>query len=95
MKLRNQTNETKVIYETALELFLKTWKRDYVRNIGIRLSDLVEDSHYQISLFETEEKIQKKSVDSALDKIKDKYGYDIIMPASLLTSTIDKSKNTQ
>lgn len=94
-KLKNQTNETKVIYEVALDLFLKTWKRDYIRNIGIRLSDFVEDSHYQISLFESEEKIQSKSVDQTIDKIKDKYGFDSIIPASLLTSSVDKSKNTR
>lgn len=91
-KLRNQTNETKVIYETALELFFKTWKKDYIRNIGIRLSDFVEESTYQVSLFEEKEQIEKKSVDDALDKIKDKYGFDSIMPASLLTSSVDKSK---
>lgn len=91
-KLKNGTNETKIIYETALELFLKTWKKEYIRNIGIRLSDLVEDSSYQISLFERQENIEKKAVDEVIDAIKDKYGFDIIMPASLLTSSVDKSK---
>ena len=94
-KLRNQTNETKVIYETALDLFLKTWKKDYIRNIGIRLSDLVEDSSYQISLFEQKETIEKKGVDEVIDKIKDKFGYDSIIPASLLTSSVEKSKKTK
>ncbi len=92
IKLKNQTNETKVIYDVAFDLFLKTWKKDYIRNIGIRLSDFVEDNHYQMNLFESEKQIQKKPIDSALDKIKDKYGYDSIIPASLLTSSVDKSK---
>lgn len=94
-KLRNATNETKIIYETAFALFQKTWKKDYIRNIGIRLADLVEDSSYQVSLFEKEEDINKKKVDVALDKIKDKYGFDSIIPASLLSSKIDKSKRTK
>ena len=92
-KLKNQINSSKQIYIEAVDLFLKTWKKDYVRNIGIRLSDLTESNEYQISLFEQSEKIETKQVDEAIDAIKDKYGFDSI-PASLLTTSVEKGKRT-
>ena len=93
-KLKNQINSSKQIYIEAVDLFLKTWKKDYVRNIGIRLSDLTESNEYQISLFEQSEKIETKQVDEAIDAIKDKYGFDSIIPASLLTTSVEKGKRT-
>lgn len=93
-KLKNQINSSKQIYIEAVDLFLKTWKKDYVRNIGIRLSDLTESNEYQISLFEQSEKVETKQVDEAIDAIKDKYGFDSIIPASLLTTSVEKGKRT-
>lgn len=93
-KLNKQTDSSIEIYNEAVDLFEKTWRKDYIRNIGIRLSDLTDDKGYQMNLFEHKSENNNTEVDKIMDEIKDKYGFDSIMPASLLTKNVDKSKNT-
>lgn len=88
MKLYNQTNVTDEIYKTAVTLFDRAWRQDDIRNIGIRLSDLVSGKEKQISLFETEKDEKSDKIQEVLDQIKDKYGNNSIISASLL----DKEK---
>ena len=79
-KLSTATNSTKVIYETAIELFNKKWQYEPVRLLGISLSNLCEEVIEQTSLFESNTSINIKSqkIDKIMDGIKDKYGEEII-----------------
>lgn len=86
MTLSIPINSNDDIYDSAIKILYKAWNFEKIRNIGIRLSNFTDNRIAQSSLFEevgsrleNNEKIQ-----SALDKIKDKYGADIINPASLL-----------
>lgn len=79
-------NSNEDIYDNVLKVLYKVWNFEKIRNIGIRLSGLTDKRIAQTSLFNDDiaksssnEKIQK-----VLDNIKDKYGSDIINPASLL-----------
>ena len=83
MRLVNPTNVTKEIYKYACDVLEKGWKKEPIRLIGIRLDNLTTSNEKQISLFddklsESDDKIQK-----VLDNISDKYGDNIIIPASL------------
>ena len=83
MKLVNPTNVTKEIYNYALEVLEKGWRGEAIRLIGIRLADLTSDNNKQISLFDKKIDESNEKIQEVLDNISDKYGDNIIMPASL------------
>jgi DNA polymerase-4 len=71
------------IYKNVINLLEKTWDFEKIRNIGIRLSNLSEEKVISQNLFKEDKKDNTK-FQKALDSIKDKYGSDIINPASIL-----------
>ena len=78
-------NSNNSIYEKAINLLYKSWNFEKIRNIGIRISGFTDKRVAQTSLFESEnDDIANEKIQSVLDSIKDKYGSDIINPASLL-----------
>lgn len=90
-KLKNATNTTSVIYETSKELLKEMWNDEAVRLVGIRLDNLVENSNYQLSLFEQIKTVENNSkLDETIDEIKNKYGVNIIKRASLMENKITK-----
>lgn len=83
MKLVNPTNVTKEIYKYACEVLEHGWKKDPIRLIGIRLDNLTLDNNKQISLFDDKKDEGNDKIQEVLDNINDKYGDNIIIPASL------------
>ena len=83
MKLVNPTNVTSEIYKYACEVLEKGWKKEPLRLIGIRLDNLTSNSDKQISIFDTDTNDSNDKIQKVLDNISDKYGDNIIMPASL------------
>lgn len=85
VKLENVTNNNSVIFETAGKLLDEMWKDDPIRLVGLALDGLTNELSYQVSLFDKEEDIsQSKELDEAVDKLKDKFGFDVINKASLV-----------
>ncbi len=88
MKLDNATDITEEIYKNILNLFENFWDGTKIRNLGVRLSNFTDHCDRQLSLFETysekDHKFQK-----VLDKVKDKYGKNAVIPASLLNKNDD------
>ena len=85
-KLNFDTSSTKEIYKAGKELLHELFnkvKNTKVRLIGLRVDTISEKAEKQISLFDKEEKHEEKqnNLDSAIDKIKGKYGYNIISRA--------------
>jgi len=71
------TDDDKIIFDTALNLFRKTYtRRVSIRLIGIRLTKFSEFSEQEI-LFEDKNTIRKKMF-RAITKIRDKFGYSSI-----------------
>ena len=83
MRLVNPTNVTKEIYKYACEVLEKGWKREPIRLIGIRLDNLTTSNEKQISLFDDKLSESNDKIQEVLDNISDKYGDNIIIPASL------------
>lgn len=78
-KLKNCTNDEKVIYETVIKLFKDNWDNTPIRLLGIRLDTLTDTNDYQISLFESIEKKEKDDkLSKTLDLLRKKYGDNII-----------------
>ncbi len=91
-KLKNATNITSEIFKISKKLFDEMWDNRPIRLIGIRLDTLVTKDHYQLSLFENviDREVTNK-LEKTLDKLKEKYGYDIITVAALQKKN-DKDK---
>lgn len=83
VKLNNATDITNEIYENIEKLFDNFWDGTKIRNIGVRLSGFKEKCDRQLSLFETYDE-QDHLFQKTLDNINNKYGENMIMPASLL-----------
>ncbi len=78
-------NSNDAIYDKVINLLYKSWNFEKIRNIGIRISGFTDKRVAQTSLFESEnDDIANEKIQAVLDSIKDKYGSDIINPASLL-----------
>lgn len=75
--LTNPTNDDRIIYSTALELFKSNYKRRVsIRLIGIHLTNFSEGFSQDV-LFETIDEKRKKLLNS-IDKLRNKYGLEII-----------------
>ena len=95
-KLPNQSSDTKIIYKKVIEIFEKNFKKEPLRLIGVRLSELTEKVNQQISIFEIdlskdEEKEKDSSIQKTIDQLNKKFGSDLIISASL--KAIAKHKN--
>lgn len=77
-KLEIPTDETIEIYHIAKELLPMIQKDYYVRLLGVRVDNLVDKDEHQLSIFEKKENDKEKKLDIVMDKIKQKYGYDVI-----------------
>jgi DNA polymerase-4 len=90
IKLKNATNLTNEIYETAKQLFDEVWNKEPVRLIGVRLDNLTNSTYHQMSLFESiDDREKDTTLEEVVDKLKDKYGNKIIKIATL----VDDKKN--
>ena len=80
-KLMMPTDNTKIILDEAKKLLHELYDKTPIRLIGVSVSGLVEKEERQISLFENIENEKQKKIDSVLDNIKEKYGYEAITRA--------------
>lgn len=83
MKLNNPTNLTLELYDYALKVLEKGWKKEPIRLIGVRLGDLTTDSNRQLSLFDDNKVESSTKIQKVVDNISSKYGDSIIIPAAL------------
>ena len=88
-KLDFATDSTKIIGKEAKKLLTEIYNNTPIRLIGVSVSSLVEKEERQISLFENIENEKQKKIDSVLDNIKEKYGYEAITRAGKMQ--IDKN----
>lgn len=82
MTLQQPSSLTHEVAHAAQKLFLENWKGLPVTHLNISLSQLSDDSVYQLTLFE--DRTAAYAIERASDHIKDRYGSDAIMRASSL-----------
>ena len=82
IRLKNATNSMSVIFETARKLTHEMWKDEAIRLVGLGVDNLTHELTYQASLFDDNYE-ENNMLESALDNIKNKYGYSIIGTASM------------
>ena len=93
-KMENSTDITSEIYDAAVKLMKEAWKGEPLRLIGLSASDIDKDGYRQMSLFGEEDKEKQKSLDKALDKIRNKYGNDSVMRAGIGVFRADRRNKT-
>lgn len=84
LTLNTSTDSTSVLYQNACRLLKEFWDLTPVRLIGLRASQISEDSYEQLSLFETDQSKKMRELERTVDKIRGKYGVDSIKRASFL-----------
>ena len=88
-QLSKPTNDARILYETACQLFEEAWSGEPVRLLGIRTSKLVDESEpEQLSIFDIEfpkEPDEKhKKLNAAMDEIRKRFGENAVKKASLM-----------
>lgn len=92
-KLKNPTNLTTEIIKEVKSLFDEAWEEEPIRLIGIRLDSLTDNCPYQMSLFENiEEREKKEKLEKIVDGINQKFGYQTVKKASLVSGSKEKLK---
>lgn len=87
--LESPTASTDAVYRTACALFDELWNGAPIRLLGIRTGKLSEEGEpVQLSLFDYTAPVSEKQqkLDTALDKIRSKYGENAIKRGSLMDS---------
>lgn len=76
-RLTNPSNVTNEIYDVAAEVVTKALQgRDFrIRLIGVGLSQLNRAAQRQLMLFDEEQHQAQQKIDTATDKIRDKFGH--------------------
>ncbi len=84
MTLDIPTDSTTLLYQNSCKLLREFWDLTPVRLIGVRASQISDDSFTQLSLFDTRKSQKLEQMDRAIDRIRQKYGVDSIKRASFL-----------
>jgi DNA polymerase V len=83
--MERASNVTMDLYRTCLELFEENYEPKTVRKIAVSLSNIVEDSEMQLSLFELEQP-KKRELGYVMDTIRGKYGTNALLRAVSYTN---------
>lgn len=86
-KLYVPTDSTNKIYKTACLLFDESWKKEPIRALGVRVSDLCSNDFIQLSLFEDNSE-KKRKIDKVIDQIRMEYGSHSVFRSCFLWSGI-------
>lgn len=84
-KIYTPTDSTNRIHEITCELFDKIWRKEPIRHLGVRVSELSANTFFQMSLFEKD--IEKeRAMDRTVDEIRNRFGLKAVIRASFLHS---------
>lgn len=86
-KMHVPTDCTNEIYKAACKLFDEAWKKEPIRHLGVRVSDLCKNDFIQLSLLE-ENFEKQRLVDKAVDQIRIKHGSYSVFRAGFLHSRL-------
>jgi len=84
-KIYTPTDSTNRVHEIACELFDEIWRKEPIRHLGVRVSELCANTFFQMSLFERDIEKQR-AMDRTIDEIRNRFGLKAVMRASFLNS---------
>jgi DNA polymerase-4 len=83
-KILVPTDNTTTLYKHAAFIFKEAWKREPIRQLGVRAEKLSDSRICQLSLFGQEEIEKQKQLDRSIDDIRERFGNESVMRASFL-----------
>jgi DNA polymerase-4 len=83
-KIGTPTDSTTELYRYTVELFKEGWRHEPIRQLGVRADKLSDSRVCQLSLFGQDESDKQKTLDRAVDAIRERLGDESIMRASFL-----------
>ncbi len=84
-KLESSISNTKEIYIVAEKLLNEMFKQGMaIRLVGMRVDNLIDKNKQQLSLFDDKYEEKQNTIDITIDKLKERYGYELITRASNL-----------
>lgn len=86
MSLPSSTNVTERIYECVCQLFDHAWNHVPIRLLGVYTSKATSESYEQYNLFDQDKYDRLSRLNSAVDKIRTRYGEDSIKRACFIES---------
>lgn len=89
MSLPSTTNVTEKIYTCAKKLFAECWDHTPIRLLGVSTSKASVESYEQYNLFDQDKFERLSKLNSAIDKIRSRYGEDSIKRACFIESDIE------
>lgn len=91
MGIHTPTNDAEIIYKNACLLFDALWDESPIRLLGIRTTKLTsEEEPVQLNLFhltETKKELKREQLEAALQKVRNKYGNDVVQKGSQIKKT--------
>lgn len=81
VSLPSATNVTEKLYEAAKTAFDQGWDHSPLRLLGVSTSKATDESYEQYNLFDQDKFEKLSKLNSAIDKIRGKYGDDAIVRA--------------
>jgi DNA polymerase-4 len=81
-------DSTKYIANIAYKLFDEVWRGEPIRHLGVSVSELCSNEFSQVSMFDDRDIDKNKAIDTAIDKIRLKYGANSIVKSIFLHSGI-------
>jgi len=83
-KISVPTDSTTELYRHTIRVFKEGWRKEPVRQLGIRAEKLCDGLFTQISLFDQGETEKFKKIDRSIDVIRERFGDKAVMRASFL-----------
>ena len=96
MSLLHATDDTEELFKALMEIFHKHIQNYPIRRVGLSFGKLSTSGYKQIDIFgDAKKEKNNHELNKAMDKLKDKYGKNILLRASALTeeSTIIERHN--
>lgn len=87
-KIYYSTDLTNDIFDEVKKLFDDAWKKDPIRHLAVRVSDLIENDEKQLSIWDNKNEELLRKLDCTVDELRQKYGNSIIQRSSFLHSGI-------
>ena len=85
MKIGAPTDSTSELYHYATQIFREGWKREPLRQLGVRAEKLNDSRVFQMTLFGDDDGREKqKTLDRSIDAIRGRFGDESVMRASFL-----------
>lgn len=87
-KLTSPLDTTMDIFSQCKTLFDELWQKEPIRQIGISLTELVDNHEYQQNFLNINQEKYRR-LDSTIDELRDRFGRDTILRASFLHGNVD------